>query len=545
MSNGWFPRFSAKGDIASGVGGIWVNGQRVGTEPDLQPHWLTNELLLVKGGAGADSDKPFSLRVSDGQRTLLQSIRAATYAAGAGKWQATDPAQGRIHVAVSRTGQKAWVTEYGGNNDDHGIVVESREVMRGSVHNVRVEDGLVVWTVKTPRKSGTGEIWGLRPGGQPESLRVFTHSWEDHAVPFMVNGQPWVLFQTNLDLRLHPWGDVKGYVIATGEDANLNPDVVFHNNQIKVAWNAKSGRLDRKTIPLVEVRVDTSAPWNGQPGPNPVCDAVYLIGESGNCPRCGRRKSLHTLKEPDVSIPNKREIVERVDREHPHLLRQNTKATCTEFLWRAVDALHDEDENFGLLTKSQGENHTIIAGHRVAVDAVAYKGSDEVVDIMRGAGDGPGTGGVAWGVDERRPSNQWLDPPPFEGGTEPTEPEKHAYDGGDNDTGTCDICGKPKADPIHTVTGGGGTDDDLEEIKKNLEVATAMAFKASETADSALELATKTLEDVIAKFAEVDTEIGKLKAAGGIDLTTIAARGKVSLTDVVRGNTVTLPLERK
>ena len=35
--------------------------------------------------------------------------------------------------------------------------------------------------------------------------------------------------------------------------------------------------------------------------------------------------------------------------------------------------------------------------------------------------------------------------------TTPTAPNTHAYEGGENDTGICDTCGKPRADAVHEV----------------------------------------------------------------------------------------------
>ncbi len=128
--------------------------------------------------------------------------------------------------------------------------------------------------------------------------------------------------------------------------------------------------------------------------------------------------------EPPVSIPDLSHIVEQLDREHPHLLEQNTRETATEFLWRAATALAAEDPKFGLLTKdpSRGENHILILGKPYSIDALAYQGSDQVVDLMRSAGDGPGTGGVSWGLDDRNPWNVWAPVPPF-GGVTPQPPE--------------------------------------------------------------------------------------------------------------------------
>jgi hypothetical protein len=124
--------------------------------------------------------------------------------------------------------------------------------------------------------------------------------------------------------------------------------------------------------------------------------------------------------EPVVSIPNYFDIVRRVNAEHPHLVQQNTRESCAEFMWRVVWALHQHDPKVGFLGKSSSENHIVIAGERVSIDAIAYFGVEPVVDILSSAGDGPGTGGIGWSVEpHRRASNQWVQPVAFPGSSPP------------------------------------------------------------------------------------------------------------------------------
>jgi hypothetical protein len=161
-----------------------------------------------------------------------------------------------------------------------------------------------------------------------------------------------------------------------------------------------------------------------------------------------------------VSIPDRKDVLDAINAEFPHLIAMNTPATVKEFYWRGGWALFQADPKFGFLSKSAGENGHDINGQRVSVDAFAYKGSDEVVDAIGSAGDGPGTGSVTWGIDERRPSNVWVQPTPFPGSVvvPPPADGKHAYDGGDNDTGECDVmvngvkCDQPPDAAVHQVT---------------------------------------------------------------------------------------------
>jgi hypothetical protein len=131
-----------------------------------------------------------------------------------------------------------------------------------------------------------------------------------------------------------------------------------------------------------------------------------------------------TPEKPRVQIPDHFDTLLAVSAAHPHLLAENSRASMTELLWRAAYALQSRDPNWGLLSKSAGENHTEIPGAgRVAVDALAYGASDEIVDIFRAAYDGPGTGGLTWSIDHRRPSNVRVSVPAPPGVVpKPTEP---------------------------------------------------------------------------------------------------------------------------
>jgi hypothetical protein len=134
-----------------------------------------------------------------------------------------------------------------------------------------------------------------------------------------------------------------------------------------------------------------------------------------------------------VVIPNRFDVVQRVNREHTHLIQTNSLETVTEFLWRVVWALHQEDPRWGFLSKSAGENGTDIPGvGRVAIDAIGYEGEHNSVDIVGSAGDGidpesgETLGSIGWGEDpHRRVSNKWTKPVPYpDWPSEPGEPDQ-------------------------------------------------------------------------------------------------------------------------
>lgn len=120
---------------------------------------------------------------------------------------------------------------------------------------------------------------------------------------------------------------------------------------------------------------------------------------------------------PVMAPPNHFATVRAINEQFPHLLKTNTRDTVREFIWRATWALHQRDPKWGFLTKTEGENHFVIKGHRVAVDAVTYQGWDGIVDIVSNNSAAPEPGGVSWGEDVKRPSSEWLQPFPFDSET--------------------------------------------------------------------------------------------------------------------------------
>lgn len=131
-------------------------------------------------------------------------------------------------------------------------------------------------------------------------------------------------------------------------------------------------------------------------------------------------------EEPPVSTPNFINIIRDTDREHPELLQDNTHETAGLFTeWAAWD-LHQADAGFGLLSKSPGENS--YNGH--AVDAVIYKPTQQVIDIISQSGTGDSTS-VSWQEQPKRPNNNWLQP--FEPDDQTGDPPDEEPDDDDHD----------------------------------------------------------------------------------------------------------------
>jgi hypothetical protein len=205
-----------------------------------------------------------------------------------------------------------------------------------------------------------------------------------------------------------------------------------------------------------------------------------------------------------MAIPDHSKIVRAVSNQFPHLLAANTRESITELLWRSLTALADHDSRWGFLSKSEGENHTVIAGQRVALDAGAYRDERASVDFFGSAGDGPGKGSLSWGVDEhRRESNKWLPVVPFNG--EPAKPIE------------------PKPQPAPAVTRA-----ELEAVraqaKAQIDQARAEFAEAQEADRAAVDALRRALEALEASAVKVGHAV--------------QVEGSVSAPDVVRGRKV-------
>jgi len=117
--------------------------------------------------------------------------------------------------------------------------------------------------------------------------------------------------------------------------------------------------------------------------------------------------------DPPLQTPNDAGIVIATDQAHSELLDRNRHEDACRFTHLAALNLNAHDSQWGMLTKPPGQNGCDIKGGRYAVDAVIYKATQQVVDIISGAGDEvPAV--TTWGFQPKRPDNHWALPPDAE-----------------------------------------------------------------------------------------------------------------------------------
>lgn len=116
-------------------------------------------------------------------------------------------------------------------------------------------------------------------------------------------------------------------------------------------------------------------------------------------------------------IPNRLNEIQYINSQYPHLLQQNSTATCGEFTERCVWELSRGDSRWGHVKKEPGQNQ--FNGH--AVDAMMYRTEpDHAIDIIQGAGDQVPTN-PTWGETESG-GQEWMAPIPVSGGGEMPPP---------------------------------------------------------------------------------------------------------------------------
>jgi len=317
LGSGWFPRLDRLGRVCSGRGTVYADGVPVAA--GYNPQWLADGEVLAYQGADHDW---FMSRAIAGLPPEVVLVAAPTYVYAAGT--------GRHHAAIVRpdggreiectydpvTGVLATVVEYGGSNDRRSIYYGEELLVAGApVWSVRAHGGFVAWRHASLNTQGWFE-------GTYIPLRVMEQDWEGSPVP--MNGGDrglWLMFQTNLDLRVRPVDSSFGYIVETGgEDTNHNPDaVMLPGGPIRLAWNDKDGGGWWRDLDLSAPRVDVSTPLPKPPEPpkpvppGPLSEPrphdgslydllAFIIGDPDTWPRVGPTHPMHQALGPQPGL---------------------------------------------------------------------------------------------------------------------------------------------------------------------------------------------------------------------------------------------------
>lgn len=119
----------------------------------------------------------------------------------------------------------------------------------------------------------------------------------------------------------------------------------------------------------------------------------------------------------------------------------------SELYW--LQGMHD----IGLGRKTSGTNWEGKATDIIVMKPMLASGAivdGQVQQIDAVSGNGYPEAHPSWGVIDFNPDRTWVEPPAVSGGV-PVPSTTHRYDGGGNDTGTCDTCGQSRFHAVHAT----------------------------------------------------------------------------------------------
>lgn len=208
--------------------------------------------------------------------------------------------------------------------------------------------------------------------------------------------------------RIWQWTAIPGFVVGQGEHGVIAIDQETHKRHRIASGQTTFVRAYRAgdVITVSWVQEDQGAAESREL----TVERLRALPLEEELPPPIDEEEEEENEEPVVETPNHFHIVQQTSNAHAHLIQQNTPGTIRALYQRVARALFLHDPQWGMLTKTPGENHQLVAGQPVAVDAVIYKKTQQVVDIFSSAGDGPGKGGLVWGHQPKRDSNNWIVP---------------------------------------------------------------------------------------------------------------------------------------
>jgi hypothetical protein len=415
MTDGWFAALRSDGAVARGSQRITVNGEDFGV--GIAPAWFDHETLVIKDF----DDRLYKLNVTTGERLLLTSHQVQEHAAGGGVWAYSHPPI--IHTAVGRDGSIAEVYEHGGNNRDRSILLNGKEIHRGIVNNAMTEGGYVTWSRYEPR-----EVWGRSPDGQIRKLADGLFG-----LPIMTPDGAWALIQTHTELLALPWAAADCQIIRTGNDNNFYPDALWVGGIILAVWNTHDGQPGLASIDITAAR----EPFPGASVPPPIPEPPM--------------SDISRFLVPRI------DIIEGVKRDYPHLKGARLTDQVIHRLNRAYSTTV-----FGRKARNSdgsNPNDDVVTVQRDPNDF----SKKAMIDVLI---DGGGRDEPTWSVipeHEEEGNGFWRAPvaADLDGAAPVPVPQptgKHAYEGGDNDTGECDYidrngdtCRQPPSASVHQV----------------------------------------------------------------------------------------------
>ena len=257
-----------------------------------------------------------------------------------------------------------------------------------------------------------------------------------------------------------------------------------------------------------------------------------------------------------MPIPDQTALVKKI-KDELIAKGQTFTTNCDAFQITGRVAWALRDQSAMLIVKTPGQNGcTWTNGVRYSHDAIAF--SDGWVDCLGSAGPPLNTNQPSWQWHSNLITAPLAAPFTLEA---PPVNEAHKYIGGDNDTGICDQCGRPRTDPVHEIHpptvrhayDGGGQDtglcdichmpkdDPIHTVLDGSSDALARTVAALEAKVQALEAASVPSHAMVQRVAALEAKVHALEAASiqyGLSIALRTDNGHVICAEGGGGNEV-------
>lgn len=216
-----------------------------------------------------------------------------------------------------------------------------------------------------------------------------------------------------------------GHVVAPAADYH-RPDLLIRpDGSYLIVWSPDAGESQVRTLTLTpaelpRVGVPQPAPT---PTPTPIPEPVPM----------------------SLIAPNEIDTVRRVMREHPEIntLDESQRGAILDYAAASLNA--GRPGPWGRKSRNP-------LGTDLNTDGLTFSRPDgrfEIYDAIDGT-----SGTATWegyGPFRQGENGYWVPALPVTGAPQPPTDATHKYDGGGNDTGTCDRCGRARADAVHAT----------------------------------------------------------------------------------------------
>lgn len=265
MIDGWYPRINSLGEVCSGTKSIYFGDKQL-TIPGIYPGWYDDNLIIFIG----ENDYLFVIGKDGNNFRQLSTVKYSRIFANNQSIIGLGIPNIYINLKIIERGKAPSISRNGLNityvrpfyEDNTDVICNGKIIGSGLIYNTSTSNLAVCWSYKDGSKRLVAGVRSLNSHVE----QLYLTDWEE---PILVDveGVPWICSRLHDDtLNVHPWGSKFGYHF---DISCWNPDALFINGKLLVAYSDGAGDPARLEIDLNTPRVDLTL-RNGAPPAPPI-----------------------------------------------------------------------------------------------------------------------------------------------------------------------------------------------------------------------------------------------------------------------------------